>query len=51
MKWLTSLFCKHQWVTKFRGTCTRGVQCSICGKADLLVDWNDGSEPVGWVDQ
>ena len=38
----------HQWRTMFRGQYTRGVECAICGKADLVVDYNDGTEPVGW---
>jgi len=50
MNWFSQLFCKHQWITKFRGTFTRGVECSICHKAELLVELNDGSEPVGWLE-
>ena len=47
--WLRSLFfCPHYWKTVFRGTVTRGVVCTVCGKAELQEDWNDGSEPLGW---
>lgn len=40
--------CEHVWLTHFRGQFTRGVECMKCGKLDLLVDFNDGSEPIGW---
>lgn len=49
MNWLAQFFCRHDWITKFRGQYTRGVECSICGKVTLLVDKNNGSEPVGWI--
>jgi len=39
---------QHQWITRFRGLVTRGVECRVCGKAKLLEEVNDGSEPVGW---
>jgi len=48
MKWIKRLFCDHEWITHFRGQYTRGVECRICGKVDLIEDFNDGSEPVGW---
>ncbi len=47
MNWWRQLFCKHQWVTKFRGEWTTGVQCSECGKGELREQPNDGS---GWED-
>lgn len=50
MRWIKRLFCDHQWITRFRGKYTRGVECVRCGKIDLIADFNDGSEPVGWRD-
>ena len=41
---------QHDWITRFRGQYTRGVECRVCDKTDLLEDVNDGSEPVGWLE-
>lgn len=42
------LACDHDDITRFRGLYTRGVECLKCGRAELLEDWNDGTEPMGW---
>ncbi len=47
--WLLQMFCKHEWITMFRGTVTRGVQCRLCDKSTLLEEHNNSSETLGWV--
>ena len=53
MRWLRRLLglCEHEWVTKFRGTATHGVQCRKCKKAELLFEFAQPSDNLGWVDE
>lgn len=50
INWIRSLFCKHEYATRFRGRYFRGVECVKCGKADLVSDFNAGFEPEGWIE-
>lgn len=50
MKWIKRFYCKHQWITVFRGQFTRGVICRKCEKEELLSDFNSGAEAIGWIE-
>lgn len=46
-RWLFRMH-QHEWLIRFRGRYTTGVECQICQKAELLQVKNDGT---GWVDE
>lgn len=48
MDWL---FHRHVWVTRFRGQYTKGIECSVCGKAKLIAEFNAENKPMGWIDE
>ncbi len=47
---LKRLFCKHNYVTRFRGQFTKGVECTSCGNSKLLERYNNKREPMGWIE-
>ena len=48
---LSSLFCEHEWVVRFQGSFTEGVECIHCGKSELRENDAYIDNPIGWLEE